>query len=152
MIWDKQSGESYPAYEAFRVFLNQRRYPAVAQQVGKQLSLIKRWAKRHDWRERADAYDSELNRKALEKASDEYAAMIQRQMAVGRMLQAKGANAIQAMDLTSLPAKYLPALLQAIKTGAQLERTARELKHSEPQTDLFVKTLEKIDRRFEDDD
>ena len=152
MIWDRQSGETYPAYQAFQLYLTERSYPAVAKELNKSVSMIKRWAKRHDWRTRADAYDSELNRKALEKASNDFAAMIERQLKISVMLQAKAANAIQAMDWTSLPAKYLPALLQAIKTGAYLERTARDLKHADPQENLFVSTLEKINRRIECDD
>lgn len=152
MIWDKQARESYPAFQAFQVFLASRSYPAVAQEVSKSLTLIKRWAKRHQWRERADAWDSEVNRKAMDKAADDFAAMIELQIKVGRMTQVKAANAIQQMDFSSLPPKYLTALTNLLLSGAKLERSARALKHDEPQENLFVSTLAKIQQRIEDDD
>ena len=53
-------------------------------------------------------------------------------------------NAIQQMDLTELPPKFLPALVEMTKVGVNLERSARELNRTEPQKDLFVTTLTKI--------
>lgn len=150
--WERQPNESYPAYEAFEQYLNERSYPAVAKSLSKSLTLIKRWGRINRWRERADAYDNEIKRKAMDKAADDYAAMIERQIKIGMGYQVKAANAVQQMDLTGLPVKYLPALIEMTKTGVKIERSARELKRDEPQENLFVKTLEKISRRIEDDD
>lgn len=147
MIWDRQKGESYKAFEAFKLFLTiqPRTYTNVADKLDKSLTLIKRWAKEHNWRNRADAYDSELQRQALEKTADDYAAMIQRNIQVGKMLQIKAANAIQNMDLANLPPKFLPALVTMAKAGAQLERSARELNREGNTADnLLTTTLQKI--------
>ncbi len=48
------------------------------------------------------------------------------------MLQSRAANAIQQMNLTELPPKFLFALIEAVKVGTNLERTARDLKQSKP--------------------
>ena len=154
MDWDRQSGESYPAFEAFKIFLDlkPRTYKRVSDTVGKSLTLIKRWAKNHHWRDRADAYDAELQRKSMEKAADEYAVMIARHINVGKLLQAKAANAISQMDLSNLPPKFLPALANMIKIGAQLERNARELNNEgNTSENLFVETLNKIYENHIDD-
>lgn len=143
-IWERQTGESYPAFEAFQTFLTERSYPKVSQACAKSLTLIKRWAKQNNWRERADAWDAEVSRKAMQKAADDFAKMIERQINIGRMFQSRGANAIQQMDLTELPPKFLPALVEMTKVGVNLERSARELNRTEPQKDLFVTTLTKI--------
>ena len=145
-MWERQAGESYPAFEAFREYLtlSERTYPKVAEKVSKSLTLIKRWAKRNRWRERADAWDAEVSRQALQKAADDFAKMVERQINIGRMLQSRGANAIQQMDLTTLPPKFLPALVEMTKVGVNMERSARELNRTEPQKNLFVSTLTKI--------
>ena len=80
----------------------------------------------------------------MEKAADDFAAMIERQINISRMFQARGANAIQQMDLTNLPPRFLPALIELVKVGANLERSARELKQDKPQENLFIKTMTKI--------
>ena len=151
-LWERRPKESYAAYEAFQIFLTERSYPKVAERLKKSLSLIKRWAKNNNWRERADAWDNEVNRKAMVKAEDEFAAMILRQLTVGKMFQVKGANAIQQMDLSSLPPKFLPALTALVQTGVKIERSARELQIDKPQENLFVTTLQKIQQRIDDDD
>ena len=144
MIWDRRPGESYEAFAAFQTYLTERSYPKVAQKLSKSLTLIKRWAKRHEWRERADSWDAEVSRRALEQASADFAAMIERQINIGRMFQSRGANAIQQIDLANLPPKFLPALVALTKTGVDMERSARKLKFDKPQEDVFVSTLEKI--------
>ncbi|MBR1806545.1 MAG: hypothetical protein IJ774_09200 [Selenomonadaceae bacterium] len=95
LFWDRQPGESYPAFEAFQTFLTHRNYSEVAALLHKSPTLIKRWARINSWRTRADAWDSELSRQALERASQDFAAMVERQINIGRMLQSRAANAIQ---------------------------------------------------------
>lgn len=150
--WERQPKESYPAFEAFQIFLTERNYPSVARKLSKSLSLMKRWAKKNSWRERADAWDNDISRKAMDKASQDFAAMIERQIQISRMFQARGANAIQQMDLSNLPPKFLPALIDLVKVGANLERSARDLKRDKPQENLFVSTLEKIWQENGDED
>ena len=88
----------------------------------------------------------------MERASEDFAAMVERQINIGRMLQSRAANAIQRMELTDLPPKFLSALVEAVKVGTNLERTARDLKQSKPQENLFVETLTKIWEGRRDDE
>lgn len=146
--WERQPAESYQAFAAFQNYLTtaERSYSKVAKALSKSTTLIKRWAKKYRWRERADAWDGELSKRAMEQAATDYAAMITRQINIGRMFQSRGANAIQAMDLANLPPKFLPALVALTQTGVKIERSARDLnrQNDTPQEDLFVSTLEKI--------
>lgn len=142
--WERQAGESYPAFQAFKVYLDKRNLREVSETLRKNESLIKRWSAQNHWRERVDAWDNEVSSRALEKASAEFAAMVERQINIGRMFQAKAANAIQQMDLSNLPPKYLTPLSNMAKAGVEIERTARALKVEEPQENNFVKTLNEI--------
>ena len=59
--WSQLPGESGPAYEAFRVFLelgSGRSVAEVVRRLGKKESLIWRWVTRHDWRHRAWLWDA----------------------------------------------------------------------------------------------
>ena len=143
-LWERQVGESYPAFEAFQKYLTERSYPKVAESLSKSKSLIKRWAKKYDWRIRADAWDNEISRQAMNKASEDFAAMVERQINIGRMFQARGATAIQNMDLTNLPPRFLSPAIDLVKVGVNLERSARQLKVDKPQENIFVETLTKI--------
>ena len=146
--WERQPKESYQAFAAFQNFLTtpERSYSKVARALSKSTTLIKRWAKKHRWRERADAWDSELSRQAMERASEDFAAMVERQINIGRMLQSRAANAIQRMELTNLPPKFLPALVALTQTGVKIERSARDLNRQKdaPQENLLIDTLTKI--------
>ena len=58
--WEQMPGESGPAYAAFLVNRDlgrSRTFKATADRVGKHESLMRRWATRHRWRERAWAWD-----------------------------------------------------------------------------------------------
>lgn len=55
--WVRQEGESSPAYEAFRVYMQARSTTKVAEELGKSLTLITRWCTQNDWVERMRAYD-----------------------------------------------------------------------------------------------
>lgn len=149
--WERQERESYPAFEAFKLFLTERSQKKVATLLSKSTTLIKRWARKNRWNERADAWDNELQSRALEKASEEYAAMIERQINIGRMMQAKAANAIQQMDLADLPPKFLPALTAMVSAGVKIERSARDLENAKPQENLLVETLSRVWERSDDD-
>ena len=58
--WEQMSSESGPAYATFLAYRDlgpKRTYVAAARLVGRHESLLRRWATRHRWRERAWAYD-----------------------------------------------------------------------------------------------
>ena len=150
--WERRPKESYAAYEAFQTFLKERSYPKVSQALRKSQTLIKRWAKNNEWRSRADAWDNEVSKKAMEKTSEDFAKMIERQINEGRMLQGKAVQALQQIDFEALPPKFIPALINMIKIGVEVERSARTLKLEKPKENLFVETLTKLWEERGDDD
>jgi hypothetical protein len=63
--WDRQDGESTPAYEAFVTYRDlgaERSLDAVGGKLGKSGSLVSRWSGRWDWVSRAAAYDAHMEK------------------------------------------------------------------------------------------
>lgn len=59
--WDRVDQESTPAYAAFQAYLNlgdKRSLSKTAADVGKNITLMKRWSTRYTWGDRARAYDA----------------------------------------------------------------------------------------------
>ncbi len=80
--WERQPGEGPQAFEDFREFLHQgssRSYVATARRRGRSYSLIRRYAKRFDWRERARAWDNFHNRDLEDERRRARRAFAQRQ-------------------------------------------------------------------------
>lgn len=151
-LWERQEKESSKAFQAFCIYRDLgagRTLAAVSEKLRKSYDLIRRWSKNFNWKERADAWDKFITEKAARQAADEYAKMLEVQINLGKMLQAKAAKAIQNMNFDEVSIKSLPAVVNAINVGVEIERTARELnlKENSPKKsseNVFVETLTKI--------
>lgn len=69
--WELRASESPQAYAAFQAFVEmgeERTLVGVARALPKQYSLIRRWANRHDWQERARSWDLQIHREREEAA------------------------------------------------------------------------------------
>lgn len=67
--WERQEGETEPAFEAFRTFRDMglaRSIKGTYEALGKSKALITDWASRWRWHERARAYDNYVDRRAIE--------------------------------------------------------------------------------------
>ena len=129
-LWERQENESNKAFQAFCIYRDLgagRTLAAVAEKLRKSYDLIRRWSKNYFWQNRADAWDKFISEKAAEKAAEEYAKMLEVQINLGKMLQAKAAKAIQNIDFENVSIKSLPSIVNAINVGVEIERTAREL-------------------------
>lgn len=129
-LWERQENESNKAFQAFCIFRDLgagRTLAAVAEKLRKSYDLIRRWSKNYFWQNRADAWDKMISEKAAEKAAEEYSKMLEVQINLGKMLQAKAAKAIQNIDFENVSIKSLPSVVNAINIGVEIERTAREL-------------------------
>jgi len=65
--WERQPGESAPAYEARWIYFQlgpNRSQVSVGQKLGKSKALMERWSKRWAWVETARAYDDDRARQA----------------------------------------------------------------------------------------
>lgn len=81
--WVRQDDETEVAYEAFRTYLNlgsRRTMRLTAETVGKNPSLMERWAQRHDWRERARAFDRHMDSAETDGLAEELARVRNRHM------------------------------------------------------------------------
>ncbi len=139
-LWERQGKESFKAYEAFCIYRDLgagRTLIAVAEKLQKSYDLIRRWSKKYDWQNRADAWDKEISEKAAQKAAEEYAKMLEVQINIGKMLQAKAAKAIQNIDFENVSIKSLPSVVNAISVGVEIERTARKLDLEQKFNDEF---------------
>lgn len=70
--WERQNKESKPAFEAFACYRDQdkRSQRGVSRTIGKNTTLIVRWAKRWEWAKRVRAYDRHREKLKLD-ARDE---------------------------------------------------------------------------------
>ncbi len=151
-LWERQENESNKAFQAFCIYRDLgagRTLAKVAEKLRKSYDLIRRWSKNYFWQNRADAWDKFISEKAAEKAAEEYSKMLEVQINLGKMLQAKAAKAIQNIDFENVSIKSLPSIVNAINIGVEIERTARELNLQKPSEkisseNIFVETLTKI--------
>lgn len=62
--WDRQEGESLPAWSAFRCYrdMDRRSLSKVGQELGKSRTLMSRWSARWGWLQRSEQYDAYLDR------------------------------------------------------------------------------------------
>lgn len=63
--WDKQPGETPPAFDAFTAYRDlgsARSLAKVAARIGKSKGLVTRWSAGHSWCLRAEAWDHECDR------------------------------------------------------------------------------------------
>ena len=139
-LWERQENESNKAFQAFCIFRDLgagRTLAAVAEKLRKSYDLIRRWSKNYFWQNRADAWDKMISEKAAKKAAEEYSKMLEVQINLGKMLQAKAAKAIQNIDFENVSIKSLPSVVNAINIGVEIERTARELNLKQKFNDEF---------------
>lgn len=130
-LWERQENESPQAYEAFVVYRDLgvgRTFTAVAEKLRKSVSLIRRWKDAWNWETRADCWDRAIAEKAIEQAAEEYARMLELQINIGKMMQAKGAKSLQGMNFEDVPIKHLPSIVNLINSGIKAERSARNIK------------------------
>ena len=151
--WAQLPGESGPAYEAFRVFLelgSTRTVAEVVRRLGKKESLIWRWVTRHDWRHRAWLWDAH-------QAGEDEAAVRQQREAVLRervedldrmgraclaffrtMVRRDPETREVSFDVRFTPQVALRFLELALRAQGAFERPAAEDKSDvRPATDLF---------------
>ena len=129
-FWERQEKESTKAYEAFVIYRDLgvgRTFKAVAEKLHKSYTIIRRWKEQWNWEKRATDWDNFIVEKASKKAAEDYAKMLELQINLGKMFQAKGATALQNMDFENVPMKFLPSIIELINSGVKIERTAREL-------------------------
>lgn len=131
--WDRQDGETSRAYEIFCAYRDKgvgRSVREIARSCQINERQIYKWKSTHKWDERVDAWDSEMLDKAMRKATNDYARMLERQINNGKVLQDRAMRAIMAMDFDVATLRSLHSVVELFNCGVEMERTAREIAES----------------------
>nr|DAG45301.1 MAG TPA: hypothetical protein [Caudoviricetes sp.] len=125
--WERQSGESGQAYEAFATYRDMgksRTVSAVVKRLGKSRSLLDRWKALWNWEERVAAYDNDLERKAKEEAVKDRKTMLNRHIKIAMQVQKKAIEALDKLNPDQMTAKDIK---EYIRMATDLERLSRTL-------------------------
>lgn len=125
--WERQKGESAPAYEAFVAYRDmgaERSLQAVAQKLSKSKQLMSRWSRAWNWQERIRAWDNELEKEARAKAVKDRRAMAERHIGIAMQLQKKALEALAGLEVEDMSPKDIK---EYIKMATDLERLNRTL-------------------------
>lgn len=125
--WDRQPGESEPAFAAFVVYRDQesgdRSIRRAAAALGKSDTLIGQWSSRHGWPARVAAWDAERDRNFQREQEKARKAAARDHQRLARKILAKVEEAIEqtSPDLLVID---LPSLARLLDVASKMERAA----------------------------
>lgn len=107
--WDKQDDETVRAYEAFTLYLKSpdRNLRKIADNLQKHPTLIRSWASKYSWAERATAFDSSLLEDVRQKIKREWTEVYMRRWQGNALLEKKSLDALLAKDMSKASFKSL---------------------------------------------
>jgi len=126
-IWERQKNESSKAYAAFCVYRDlgpERSLEKVRQNLDKPRTRkwLGDWSVKHNWVERANAYDDYLERKKREEKEKAILEMAERHAKLAMAFQQRVAQRLQQID----PAELSPSdMAKWLDVATKLERLAR---------------------------
>ncbi|WP_395371403.1 hypothetical protein OHU45_25610 [Streptomyces tubercidicus] len=122
--WERQSGESVQAFEAFAVYRDlgpARSVTKVARELDKSRALVGRWSRQFAWVMRATAYDREQDRLFLAEQAQARRDIARRHAKLAQAVQSKAVARLQTLD----PRELSPSeLLRYVQVAAEIERRA----------------------------
>lgn len=122
--WERQSGESVQAFEAFAVYRDlgpARSLTKAARELHKSRTLLGRWSRQYVWVMRAVAYDREQDRLFLAEQAQARRDIARRHAKLAQAVQSKAVARLQMLD----PRELSPSeLLRYIQVAAEIERRA----------------------------
>jgi len=124
-LYERQEGESKQAFEGFTVYRNlglTRNLKDVGEKLGKSHSLIKRWSSQHNWVERAQAFDEEMDKRAVLENAQLRKQMIKEHAEVSRELLLKVKDAVEHIKAETLSPYEIAKLLEI---AVKVERLSR---------------------------
>jgi hypothetical protein len=133
--WEKQKGESKPAFDAFARYrdMPNRSLRQLARELNKSLDTIGGWSRNWGWAQRVEAWDMDQDRILRETHTRELVDMTDRHVSQALMLQNAVIQRLQSLfDPAGEPTEALlrlsPASLsRMLEVGVTIERTARGL-------------------------
>jgi hypothetical protein len=148
-LWERKEGESLQGYEAFVLYRSgtERKIPPIARALGLDLETVDKLAKRHQWKDRAAAWDAEVDRRLRDTEIDALAQMRQRQIQLGLGLQQAATlelrSLVRSIDAAEAKSNGGPRdcvlkpreLVQLLEAGVSLERVNRGVDNPETTLD-----------------
>lgn len=137
--WERKEGESLQGYEAFVLYRSsqERKTESVARALGLELETVDKLAKRHRWKDRAAAWDAEVDRRLRDTEIDALAQMRRRQIEIGIGMQHAAALELRSL-VRSIEAAEASAgggprdhvlkpaeLVKLVEAGVNIERVNR---------------------------
>lgn len=137
--WERQSNESAKAFAAFITYLDlgkERSYARVAEDLGRNLSLIADWGVKYQWTVRVAAHEADVERRRREQTEAERERMLEahaREVAAARRAVMEPIHALlkrlrdsSEADYQSLDDQGLSELVtKAVRSLAQLQQAER---------------------------
>ncbi len=123
--WERQPGEGEKPFAAFVVYRDmeeKRSLKAVADELHKSYTLIRRWNDNWNWQERARAFDNDLQKQQYAEAKKASRKMATRHIDIALQMQVKALQALKNLDPEKLDPKTLIVL---IREATSLERANR---------------------------
>ena len=125
-LWERQKGESEPAYSAFWAYCStpqgeKRSYSAVAAGLEKSDTLIRRWSKRWNWEDRVIAYDNHLLQEEIDALKKDRIKAAKRHALIAKSMQNKLIARLNKLTPSELSVKEITSWLE---TAVKIERQA----------------------------
>jgi len=108
--WFRQNHESWQAYEAFALYRDlgkARNHAKVAQAVGKNVSLIRRWSSRWTWLDRAASFDANEDFERMVHMRERRYKWIEDDLEIAHKMQSLISDALLTLDPKQLSANAL---------------------------------------------
>lgn len=123
--WERQKSENFKRFEAFKEYRDMgpdRSYTAVAEKLQKSLTLMRRWAKEDNWKDRVAAYDDYLDKLELKKQEEERKKMTKRHINLALSVQNKLVDKLNNLKGSEIKVQDIPKFLE---TAVKIERLSR---------------------------
>lgn len=145
--WTRRGGETAPAFEAFRTYLNMggsRAIQKVARELSKSDALIKGWSAQHDWIERARAYDSYLITAETDGHAEELARVRNRHMGLAHKLLDRLEENLDLLPRGADPTIRWTTAFSAATKAHQVATTMREDRQGDETMKKILRLIEKL--------
>ena len=142
-IWERQEGETEKAYSAFKIYLQmpERSVQKVSDFTGKYPTLIRRWANKYDWKNRAAAYDSSIFDSVRKANINSLKVSIKRKNDIASKLEEKALTALESLNLSRISGRII---VEMLTLSNSLRNEAAEIeKSSEPDTRITSITIKR---------
>lgn len=142
--WERLEKESDAAFSAFKIYLEMenRTFVSVAEKLQKNCTLIRRWADKFFWKDRAAAYDNSLLEEERQEKIRRRKKDIERQNKVGQLLLSKAVEILQNAD-TKRGTFY--AATQMAELGCKLVNEAHDLGNDDKEDSSVTINIRRFD-------